>query len=392
MPNAVLVDVVRSPMGRGKPTGSLAPLHPVELLAQVLTDLVRRTGIDPAAVDDVLIGCVGQVGEQSGTPGRHAWLSAGFPVSVPSTTIERRCGSGQQAFAFAVQGVMAGAYDIAIAGGIESMSRIPMGTNRKGSDPAGPGVHARFPGLVSQGVAAELIADKYGLSRAALDELSAESHARAHRAADAGLFAPHITPITRPDGVVVDADETIRPGSTPEKLAELPLAFASDEMRAEFPQLDWKITAGNSSQNTDGAGAALVMSEERAARLNLRPRARVVAASVAGDDPILMLTGIIPATHKVLAKAKMSIEDIDLVEVNEAFASVPLAWSAEFAYDSSRLNALGGAIALGHPLGASGIRLLSSLVAGLESGGGRYGLQTMCEAGGMANAMVIERL
>jgi len=392
MPNAVLVDIVRSPMGRGKPDGALAPLHPVELLAQVLRDLVARTGIDPETVDDVLIGCVGQVGEQSGTPGRHAWLSAGFPESVPSTTIERRCGSGQQAFAFAVQGVQAGAYDVAIAGGVESMSRVPMGANRKGSDPAGPGVHARFPGLVSQGVAAELIAEKYGLSRTVLDELSAESHARAHRAATAGLFAPQLAAITRPDGAIVDADETIRPATTAEKLAALRPAFASDEMRSKFPALEWKVTAGNSSQITDGAGAALVMSEESAERLGLTPRARVVSASVAGDDPVLMLTGIIPATHKVLARAKMSIEDIDQVEVNEAFASVPLAWLAEFAYERARLNALGGAIALGHPLGASGIRLLSSLLAGLESTGGRYGLQTMCEAGGMANAMIIERL
>ncbi|MFD6276802.1 thiolase family protein [Streptomyces sp. NPDC060209] len=392
MPNAVLVDVVRSPMGRGKANGALAQLHPVELLAQVFSSLIARTGIDPGVVDDVLIGCVGQVGEQSGTPGRHAWLSAGFPVSVPSTTIERRCGSGQQAFAFAVQGVMAGAYDVAIAGGIESMSHVPMGTNRKNSDPAGPGVHARFPGLVSQGVAAELVAQKYGQSRRALDELSVESHARAHRSSISGLFASQIAPISLPDGDVVDTDETIRPQTTAETLAALKPAFASEEMRAQFPGLDWKITAGNASQITDGAGAALVMSEERAAQLNLSPRARLVASSVAGDDPVLMLTGIIPATQKVLSKARMAISDVDRVEVNEAFASVPLAWLAEFPYESARLNALGGAIALGHPLGASGIRLLASLVTSLEVGGGRYGLQTMCEAGGMANAMIIERL
>ncbi|MGW2650785.1 thiolase family protein [Streptomyces sp. NPDC001393] len=392
MPNAVLVDVVRSPMGRGKPDGALAPVHPVELLAQVLQTLVSRTGIDPGDVDDVIMGCVGQVGEQAATPGRMAWLSAGFPISVPSTTVERRCGSGQQAIDFAVQGVMAGAYDIVIAGGVESMSHVPIGSHRLGRDPEGPGVHARFPGLVPQGVAAELIADKYGFSRTDLDELSAESHVRADRARSAGLFEPYIVPITRPDGAVVETDEGIRPGTTVDKLAGLRPAFASDEMRATFPALDWKITAGNSSQVTDGAGAVLIMSEERASQLGLQPRARVVASSVTGSDPVLMLTGVIPATHKVLARSKMSIDTMDQVEVNEAFAPVPLAWLSEFSIDRGRLNSLGGAIALGHPLGASGIRLLSSLLASLEAEGGRYGLQTLCEAGGMANAMIIERL
>lgn len=392
MPNAVLVDIVRSPMGRGKPDGALASVHPVELLAQVLQALVSRTGIDPGEVDDVIIGCVGQVGEQAATPGRQAWLTAGFPVSVPSTTVERRCGSGQQAVDFAVQGVMAGAYDLVIAGGIESMSHVPIGSHRLGRDAEGPGVHARFPGLVRQGIAAELIADKYGLSRTALDELSSQSHVRADRARSAQLFDPHIVPITRPDGMVVITDEGIRPDATVETLAGLRPAFASDEMRAAFPALDWKITAGNSSQVTDGAGATLITSEERAERLGLRPRARVVASSIAGSDPVLMLTGVIPVTHKILARSKMSIDAMDQVEVNEAFAPVPLAWLSEFSIDPGRLNGLGGAIALGHPLGASGIRLLTSLLASLEAGGGRYGLQTMCEAGGMANAMIIERL
>lgn len=392
MQDAVIVDVVRSPMGRGKDTGALAALHPVELLAQVFTALVERTGIDPARVDDVLVGCVGQIGEQSGTPGRHAWLSAGFPISVPSTTIERRCGSGQQAIDFAVQGVISGAYDVVIAAGIESMSHVPMGANRKNSDPPGPGVHARFPELDSQGVAAELIARKYGLSRRQLDYFSAESHARAHRASTEGLLASQIAPITLPDGTKVSEDETIRPNTTVERLAGLKPAFENEESRVRYPDMDWKITAGNSSQITDGAGAALIMSADSAARMGLRPRARIVASAVVGDDPVLMLTGIIPATHRVLARANMSMAQIDWVEINEAFASVPLAWNSEFPATAAQINPWGGAIALGHPLGASGIRLLSSMLAGLESNGGEYGLQTMCEAAGMANAFILQRL
>jgi acetyl-CoA acyltransferase len=392
MADAVIVDVVRSPMGRGKPNGALASLHPVELLAQTLQALVARTGIDPERVDDVLIGCVNQISGQSATPGRQAWLSAGFPVSVPATTIDRRCGSGQQALTFAVQGVQAGAYDIAIAGGLELMSHAPLGSNRLGADASGPGVHERFPGLVNQGVAAELIAEQFGFSRLQLDELSVGSHSRAHRAQQGGLLARDIVPVTLPDGQVVSADETIRPTTTVETLAGLAPVFGTDDMRERFPALEWKVTAGNSSQVTDGAGAALVMSEETASRLGLQPRARVVASSIAGDDPVLMLTAVIPATHKVLDKAGLSIEDIAVSEVNEAFASVPLAWHSRFPCASEQLNPLGGAIALGHPLGASGIRLLSSMLTALESNGGRYGLQTMCEAGGMANATVVERL
>ena len=392
MPAALIIDVVRSSMGRGKPGGSLSTIHPVDLLAQVLEALVARTGIDPEGVEDVIVGCVNQIGEQSATPGRQAVLAAGFPVSVPGTTIDRRCGSGQQAVEFAVHGVMAGAYDIAIAGGVESMSQVPLGSNRNGRDPNGPRVHDRFPGIVGQGVAAEFIADKYGFSRTALDELSVGSHQRAERARVAGLFRDDIAPITLDDGTVVDEDETIRPDTTVEKLAQLRPAFGTDEAHEAHPKIDWKVTAGNSSQITDGAGAVLIMSEERASELGLTPRARVVCGVAVGDDPVMMLTGVMPATRKVLAKAAFSLDEIDCVEVNEAFAPVPLAWLAEFGYDPERLNALGGAIALGHPLGASGIRLLSSLLTSLESGGFRYGMQAMCEAGGMANATIIERL
>jgi acetyl-CoA acetyltransferase family protein len=390
MSQAVIVDAVRSPMGRGKPGGALSSVHPVDLLAQVLAALVGRSDLDPGSVEDVLVGCVGQVGEQSATPGRMAWLAAGFPEHVPSVTIERKCGSGQQAVDFAVQGITAGAYDIAIAAGVESMSRVPMGSARMGADPFGAGVRARYGELVPQGISAELVADKFGLSRDDLDAYSAQSHARAAGARPA--FAAEIVPVTRPDGTVADSDETIRPDTTADKLARLKPAFATPEMSERFPQLTWKITAGNSSQITDGAAAALVMSEERAARLGLRPRARVVASAVCGDDPLLMLTGPIPATRKVLARSGLSLADLAVVELNEAFASVPLAWQREFDADPAVLNPRGGAIALGHPLGASGGRLLTTLLGQLEATGGRYGLQTMCEAGGMANAMIVERL
>jgi acetyl-CoA acyltransferase len=392
MGNAVIVDAIRSPMGRGKSTGALAGIHPADLLAQVLVALVERNGIDPATVDDVLVGCVGQNGEQSSTPGRQAWLSAGYPVHVPSTTIERKCGSGQQAVDFAVYGVMAGGYDLAIAAGVESMSRVPMGSARQGADPFGAGVRARFPDLVPQGVSAELVASQWGLTRNELDEFSARSHALAAAARASGYFADEITPITLADATTVADDETIRAGTTAAKLSELSPAFATDELRTRFPEVNWMITAGNSSQLTDGAAAVLVMSEERAAALGLRPRARIVASSVCGDDPLLMLTGPIPATRKVLAKSGLTIEQIDAVEINEAFAPVPLAWLREFDIDPDRVNPRGGAIALGHPLGASGTRLLTTMLHHLETTGGRYGLQTMCEAGGMANAFIVERL
>ena len=392
MSNAVIVDVVRSPMGRGKQGGALSGVHPVDLLAQMLTALVERNGIDPGSVDDVLVGCVGQNGEQSATVGRQAWLAAGYPVHVPSVTIERKCGSGQQAVDFAVQGVTAGAYDLAIAAGVESMSRVPMGSARQGADPFGPSVLARFPGLVPQGVSAELVAQKWGLTREQLDAYSARSHALAAAARESGRFSAEIAPVTGPDGAKVTEDETIRPGTTPERLAGLSPAFATQENAARFPDVEWKITAGNSSQITDGAGAVLVMSEQRASALGLRPRARVVASAVCGDDPVLMLTGPIPATRKVLERSGLALGQIDAVEINEAFAPVPLAWLAEFTVDPALVNPRGGAIALGHPLGASGVRLLTTLLNHLEATGGRYGLQTMCEAGGMANALILERL
>ncbi|MDT9591686.1 thiolase family protein [Nocardioides zeae] len=392
MTEAVIIDAVRSPMGRGKAGGALSEVHSVDLLASVVRGLVERTGIDPGIVEDVMIGCVGQAGEQSATPGRQAWLSAGYPVHVPSVTIERKCGSGQQAVEFAVQGVLAGMYDVVVAGGVESMSRVPMGSARMGADPHGPGVRHRFPDLVPQGVSAELVADKWGLSRLALDEYSARSHERAAAAAASGGFDDEIVPVTTPDGTVVSVDESIRPGTTVEKLGGLRAVFGTDENRAALPHIDWKVTAGNASQITDGAGAVLVTSATRAAELGLRPRARIVASAVVGDDPTLMLTGPIPATAKVLAKAGLGIGDMDAVEINEAFASVPLAWAAEFPTDEARINPRGGAIALGHPLGASGVRLLTTMINHLEQTGGRYGLQTMCEAGGMANATIIEVL
>ncbi|MFC0531217.1 thiolase family protein [Phytohabitans kaempferiae] len=384
---SVIVDAVRSPMGRGKPGGALSGTHPVDLLAGVLTALVERTGVDPATVDDVLVGCVGQNLEQSATPGRQAWLAAGYPEHVPSVTVERKCGSGQQAIDFAHWGIVAGAYDLAIAGGVESMSRVPMGSARGDADPFGPAVRGRYPGLVPQGVSAELVAEKWKLPRHELDAFAARSHLLAARAAERGGFRDEIVAVAG-----VTADETIRPGTSAEVLGGLRTTFDSERYRAMFPALDWKITAGNSSQLTDGASVLLLASEERAAALGLRPRARIVASAVCADDPVLMLTGPIPATHKVLAKAGLSISDIDAVEVNEAFASVPLAWLAEFDLDPERLNPRGGAIALGHPLGASGARLMTTLINHLEQTGGRYGLQTMCEAGGMANATIIERL
>lgn len=391
--DAVIIEAVRSPGGKGKPGGALSSVHPADLLAQVLVDLVERTGIDPGLVEDVLVGCVNQSGEQSATPGRMAWLAAGFPEHVPSVTIERKCGSGQQAAQFAAQGVLAGAYDIVIAGGVESMSRVPLGSARMGADPFGDGVNERYaPGLVSQGVSAELVAQRWDLSRDQLDEYSARSHARAAQARDSGAFDREITPIRLADGTVVAVDEGIREDTTVERLAGLKTPFDAPDVRDRFPEVDFRVTAGNSSQITDGASAMLITSRATAERLGLRPRARFHAFSQVGDDPLLMLTGVIPSTHKVLARAGMSIGDIDLFEVNEAFAPVPLAWQAEFGVSDDDLNVNGGAIALGHPLGASGGRITATLLNTMETRGARWGLQTMCEAGGMANATIIERL
>ncbi len=391
---AVIVDAVRSPLGRGraprdgKPGGSLSSLHPAELLGQVMRQLVERNDLDPETVDDVITGCVSQVGEQSGPIGRWAWLAAGLPETVPSVTVHRACGSSQQAADFAAQGVIAGVYDVVVASGVELMSRIPMGTARMGQDPFGPSVAERYaPGLVPQGVSAELIAARWKLDRTMLDEFSARSHDLAISTDASG----EIVPVVLPDGTVVSTDETPRPGTTVEGLAGLKPSFWSEEMAARFPEIGWYITAGNSSQLTDGAAAVLIMSEERAAQLGLTPRARFHSFGLAGDDPINMLTGPIPATAKVLKRSGMAIDDIDHYEVNEAFAPVPMAWAHHFGADPARLNPRGGAIALGHPLGASGARLLTTMLNGLEATGGRYGLQTMCEAGGMANATIIER-
>ena len=397
MRSAVIVDAVRTASGKGKPGGALSRTHPVELLAGVLTALVERTGLDPARIDDVITGCVAQVGEQSLNIGRQGVLAAGWPVSVPATSIDRQCGSSQQAAHFAAQGVIAGGYDIAVACGVESMSRIPMGTAGIGQDPFGPSVAARFPdGLVGQGISAELIAAKWGLTRDELDEFSARSHQLAAAATEAGLFADEIIPVTvpAPDGGqrVHTVDETIRASTTAAGLAKLNPSFATEAMGRRFAQIDWQITAGNSSPLTDGASAMLIMEESRAAELGLRARARFHSFALAGDDPLLMLTAPIPATARVLAKAGLSINDIDAFEVNEAFAPVPLAWLRETGADPDRLNPRGGAIALGHALGASGTRLMTTLLNHLEATGGRYGLQTMCEGGGMANATIIERL
>jgi len=390
---AVIVDVVRTPSGRGKPDGELSDIHPADLLAGVLLELVGRTGIDPAVIDDVIGGCVTQSGEQAGNITRTAVLSAGFPDTVPAVTIDRQCGSSQQAAAFAAQGVIAGAYDIVIACGVESMSRVPLGSNLQGASLGGALLKGRYPeGLVNQGVAAELIADRWGFSREQLDDFAAESHARAARAAADGAFEGELVAVPTPDSGSVVADETIRPGTTPEKLAQLQPAFRTDRLAGRFPQLDWRITAGNSSPLTDGASAALIMSAEAAKRLGLRPRARFHSFAVAGSDPLLMLTGILPATRKLLDRSGVRLDEIDSYEVNEAFAPIPLLWRQEFDADPSRLNPHGGAIALGHALGSSGTRLLATLLNEVESRGGRYGLQTMCEGGGTANATLIEVL
>ena len=393
MATAVIVDAIRTASGKGKPGGRLSGIHPTDLLARVLRSLTERNDLDPGLVDDVIAGCVSQSAEQTYNIARNAVLGAGFPETVPATTIDRQCGSSQQAAHFAAQGVLAGAYDVVIACGVESMSRVPMGSSTHGADPFGPAVAARYPdGLVPQGVSAELMASKWKLDRDALDEYSASSHQRAAVAASSGAFDQEIVPITLDDGTEHTADETVRPGTTPEALAELKPSFLNPAAAQRFPDIDWKITPGNSSPLTDGASAVLIMSEERATTLGLTPQARFHAFAVTGSDPLLMLTGVIPATEQILAKAGLTIDDMDAYEVNEAFAPVPLVWLHDTGADPARLNPRGGAIALGHPLGASGTKLLTTLVNQLEASGGRYGLQTMCEGGGMANAMIIERL
>ena len=388
MNTAVIVDAVRTPVAKGKPGGAYAEIHPVDLHSATLRAIVDRTGIDPARIDDVISGAVGQIGEQSGNTARWALLAAGYPETVPGVTVDRQCGSSQQALHFAAQGVIAGAYDVAVASGVESMSRIPIGSQFVGKDFLGPQVKARYgDGLVPQGISAELIAQKWNLSRTQLDEFSALSHERAVRAWKDGLLDSQVTYVND-----LSIDETIRPGTTTDVLAGLRPAFYSEEWAARYPDVDWKVTAGNSSPVNDGSAAVLVTSEEAAARLGLRPRARMHSFAVVGDDPVLMLTGIIPATRKVLDRAGLTLADIDAFEVNEAFASVVLAWQAETGADLNKVNVNGGAIAIGHPLGASGARLATSLVNVLEQHDGRYGLQVMCEAGGLANATIIERL
>ncbi|GAB0103525.1 thiolase family protein [Nocardia sp. JMUB6875] len=388
MTSAVIVDAVRTPSGKGKIGGGLSEVHPATLLSGVLQSLVERTGIDPALVDDVIGGCVTQSGEQAFNISRTAVLAAGFPESVPATTVDRQCGSSQQAAHFAAQGVIAGAYDIAIACGVESMSRVPMFSNAQGKDAnRGPIAHRYPDGLVQQGISAEVIAARWKFDRTALDEFAARSHQLAAATAASGGFDNELVAAGS-----LTADETIRPSTTVEGLAGLKPAFVDAEFKARFPEIEWSITPGNSSPLTDGASAALIMSEEKATQLGLKPRARFHSFAVTGDDPLLMLTAVIPATRKVLARAGLSINDIDAYEVNEAFAPVPLVWAHELAADPAKLNPRGGAIALGHPLGASGTRILTTMLNHLEQTGGRYGLMTMCEAGGLANATIIERL
>jgi len=388
---AVIVDAVRTPGGRRN--GKLRGWHAVDLAAEPLKALVERNNLDPGLVDDVIMGCVMQVGEQALNIGRNAVLAAGYPESVPSTTIDRQCGSSQQALHFAAQGVMAGAYDVVIAAGVEHMTHTPMGSSvvRDLGFPFGPKMMERYAergGLVSQGISAEMIADQWDLSRQDLDAFGARSQQLAARATAEGRFEREILPVTvkDDDGAATNktfsADEGIRPDTTAEVLANLKPAFKPDG----------KVTAGNSSQISDGAAAVLIMSEERANALGLTPRARFHAFSLAGVDPVTMLTGPIPATRSVLEKAKMTIDDIDLVEINEAFASVVLAWEKELHADIDRVNVNGGAIAIGHPLGCSGAKLMCTLLNELERTGGRWGLETMCEGGGMANATIIERL
>jgi acetyl-CoA acyltransferase len=391
MTSAVIVDAVRTAGGRRN--GKLSGWHAVDLASEPLKALIERNDIDPQIVDDVIMGCVMQVGEQAVNVARNAVLAAQFPESVPATSIDRQCGSSQQALHFAAQGVMAGSYDVVIAGGIEHMTHTPMGSSvvRDLGFPFGPRMMERYAergGLVSQGISAEMIADQWDLSRDELDAFGARSQQRAARAAEEGRFEREIIPVDvkdeegKPTGETLRVDEGIRPDTTVEVLANLKPAFKPDG----------KVTAGNSSQITDGASAVLLMSEEKANALELTPRARFHSFAVCGVDPVTMLTGPIPATRAVLERAKMSMDDIDLVEINEAFASVILAWEKELHPDMERVNVNGGAIALGHPLGASGAKLMATLLNELERTGKRWGLQTMCEGGGMANATIIERL
>ncbi|KXF50010.1 acetyl-CoA acetyltransferase [Rhodococcus sp. SC4] len=377
MRDAVIVEAVRTPVG--KRNGALADTHPADLSGHVLKALADRTGIDPAIVDDVVWGCVGQVGDQANNIGRSGVLAAGWPTSVPATTVDRQCGSGQQALHFAAAGVIAGQYDVAVAGGVESMSRVPMGSSRQSGQPFGQTVLDRFGvETFNQGIGAEMIAEKWALSRRQLDEFAVTSHEKAAAAIDSGALTAQIAPLPG----VLDMDEGIRRGTTADKLAGLKTSFKEDGV----------IHAGNASQISDGSGALLVTTSEKARQLGLTPIARIHTAVMAGDDPVIMLTGPIPATAKALERSGLSIGDIGAFEVNEAFASVPLAWLAETGADPALVNPLGGAIAVGHPLGGSGAVLMTRLVHHMRDNGIRYGLQTMCEGGGMANATILELL
>jgi len=379
--DAVIVEAVRTPVG--KRNGALSGVHPVDLSGYVLRALTERSGMDPTVVDDVIWGCVSQAGEQTSDIGRHAVLAAGWPLSVPGVTVDRQCGSSQQSVHFAAAGLIAGQYDVVVAGGVESMSRVPMGFSAAGANPFGSVLQDRYGGVVpNQGVGAEMIAERWGLSRTQLDEFSLASHGKAAAAQDEGRFTAQIAPVTLPDGTVVDRDEGVRRGGTLETLAALKPAFKPDGV----------IHAGNSSQISDGAAALLMTTSEQAARLGLTPIARVHTAVLAADDPIIMLTAPIPATRKVLDRSGLRIDEIGAFEVNEAFAPVPLAWLAEIGADAKALNVNGGAIAIGHPLGGSGARLMTTLVHHMRDNGIRYGLQTMCEGGGQANATILELL
>jgi acetyl-CoA acyltransferase len=384
---AVIVDAVRTPMG--KRDGMLKTWHPVDLLGYTLAGLIQRNKLNPELIDDVIAGCVMQVGEQSLNVARNAVLSAGLPESIPGTTVDRQCGSSQQAIHFAAQGVIAGSYDVVIACGVESMTRVPMGASAANGPgrPFGQAMMRRYDNVqFNQGISAEMLAERWKLDRASLDQFSLESHRRAARATEQGWFCREILPtgVQKEDGttVQVSRDEGIRADTTLEKMATLKTVFKANGV----------VTAGNSSQITDGAAAVLIMERSTAERLGYKPLARFVAFALAGEDPVLMLSAPIPATRKILEKANMKLEQMDRIEINEAFASVVLAWQKETKADLSRVNVNGGAIALGHPLGASGARLMTTLVHELERTGGRYGLQTMCEGGGMANATIIERL
>jgi acetyl-CoA acyltransferase len=397
---AVIVEAVRTPIG--KRDGSLKGIHPVDLLAEVLKEAVNRAGVDPGQIEDNITGCVSQVGEQSINVGRNGWLAAGFPETIPSTTVDRQCGSSQQAIHFAAQGVMAGAYDLVMASGVENMTRVPMGSSMAGANPFGQQLLARYEGkLVPQGISADLIATKWDISREESDDFGYRSHVRAGRATREGYLKREILPlkVAGPGGeqVLLDRDEGIRMEPDRERMRTLQPAFKSEGFEQMFPgQLRWTVTAGNSSQISDGASAVLIASRQKAEELGLTPRARFLSFSLAGDSPILMLTAPIPATRRVLERAGLTLEDIEVVEINEAFASVVLAWQRELGISDDWLeehvNPNGGAIAVGHPLGATGAKLMTTMLHELERRGGRYGLQTMCEGGGMANATIIERL